>query len=104
MISDVNCDESRKPLRPQEGCDPLCSMASCDYLLHDLTAGRLQWSHSASGQEPHPFIFVAAVNNVDAVAGDPVMECGAGVLSNESEEGFPPRVVGIMENLFAKLL
>src|SRR5881296_4069456 len=80
------------------------SMRSRDHVLHNLTACRLQWPHAASGQEPHAFVFVAAVNNIDAVARDRVMECGAGVLSNESEESFPPRVVGIMENLFAKLL
>src|SRR5436853_7144404 len=87
-----------------ETCGPLCSTASCDHVLHDLAAGRLQWPHAASGQEPHAFVFVAAVNNVDAVARDGVMECGAGVLGNESEEGFPPRVVGVTEQLSPKLL
>jgi hypothetical protein len=52
-------------------------MASCDHLLHDLPACRLQWPHVAAGQEPHAFVFVAAINNVDAVARDRVMECGA---------------------------
>ena len=82
----------------------MCSMASCDHLLHDLAAGRLQWSHSASGQEPHAFVFVTAINNVDAVARDRVMKCRASVLGNESEESFAPWVIGIMENLFVKFL
>ena len=82
----------------------MCSMRSCDHLLHDLAAGRLQWSHAASGQEPHAFVFVVTINNIDAVARDRVMECGAGILGNESEESFAPWVIGIMENLFAKLL
>src|SRR5881396_1016980 len=88
----------------KKACGPLCSTASCDYLLHDLTACRLQWPHAASRQEPHAFVFVAAVNNIDAVARDGVMECGAGIFGNESEESFAPWVIGIMENLFAKLL
>ena len=79
-------------------------MRTCDHLLHNLTAGRLQWPHAAPWQEPHAFIFVAAVNNVDPVARDRVMKCGAGIFGNESEEGLAPWVIGMMENLFAKLL
>src|SRR5260370_16563236 len=79
-------------------------MRSRDHLLHDLTACRLQWPHAASGQEPHAFVFVATINNVDAVARDRVMKCRASVLGNESEESFAPWVIGITENLFAKLL
>src|SRR5436305_7330118 len=80
------------------------SMSSCDHFLHDLPASRLQWPHAAPGQEPHAFILIAAVKNVDAVACDRVMECGAGVFGNESEESFAPWVIGVTENLFAKLL
>jgi hypothetical protein len=47
---------------------------------------------------------VTAINNVDAVARDRVMKCRASVLGNESEESLAPWVIGIMENLFAKLL
>src|SRR5438445_820622 len=43
------------------------SMRSRDHVLHNLTACRLQWPHAASGQEPHPFVFVAAVNNIESV-------------------------------------
>src|SRR5438093_1566737 len=50
------------------------SMRSRDHVLHNLTACRLQWPHAASGQEPHAFVFVAAVNNIDAVARDRVIE------------------------------
>ena len=74
-------------------------MRSCDHLRHDLAACRLQWSHAAPGQEPHAFVFVAAVNNIDPVAGDRVMEGGASVLGNESEESFAPWVFGVMEQL-----
>jgi hypothetical protein len=70
-------------------------MGSCDHLLHDFPAGGLQRPHSAAGQEPHTFVLIAAVNNVDAVACDRVMKCGAGVFGNESEEGFPPWVIGV---------
>jgi hypothetical protein len=82
----------------------MCSMASCDHVLHDLAAGRLQWPHAAPWQEPHAFVLVTAINNVDAVARDRVMKCRASVLGNESEESLAPWVIGIMENLFAKLL
>src|SRR5206468_9575530 len=114
-IRDVSSDESRKlpilnktfvPCRPAPTISRECSssMRSRDHVLHDLTACRLQWTHAASGQEPHAFIFVAAVNNIDAVARDGVMECGASVFGNESEKCIAPWVIGIMENLFAKLL
>ena len=79
-------------------------MRSCDHLLHDLAACGLQWSHAAPRKEPHAFVLVAAVKNVDPVARDRVMKRGAGVFGNESEKSFPPWVIGIMENLFAKLL
>src|SRR6266480_5054407 len=79
------------------------SMRSCDHLLHDPAAGRLQRPHAAPGQEPHAFVFVTAVNNVDAITSDRVMECGASIFGNESEESLAPWVIRIMENLFAKL-
>ena len=79
-------------------------MCSCDHFLHDLPTGRLQWAHAAPGQEPHALILVAAVHNVDAVAGDCVMECSAGVLGNESEEGLAPRIIGVTEQFCPKLL
>jgi len=79
-------------------------MGSRDHFLHDLAAGGLQWSHVAPWQEPHAFVLVAAVNNVNAVAGDRVVECGAGVFGNESEESFAPWVIGVTEELSPKLL
>ena len=79
-------------------------MRSRDHVLHDLAASRLQWSHAAPGQKPHAFVFVTAINNVDAVARDGVTKCGAGIFGNESEESLAPWVIGMMENFFAKLL
>src|SRR6266516_1766196 len=115
MVRDVNSDESRKlpilnktfvPYPPASTINrqSSSSMRSRAHVLHNLTACRLQWPYAASGQEPHPFVFVAAVNNIDAVARDRVMERGAGIFGNESKESFAPWVIGIMENLFAKLL
>src|SRR5439155_21509290 len=94
------------PCRPARTISRECStsMRSRDHVLHDLAACRLQRPHAAPGQEPHPFVFVAAVNNIDAVARDRAMECRAGIFGNESNESFAPWVIGIMENLFAKLL
>src|SRR5439155_11232325 len=94
------------PCRPARTISRECStsMRSRDHVLHDLAACRLQWPHAASRQEPHAFVFVAAVNNIDAVAGDRVMKCGADIFGNESKESFAPWVIGIMENLFANLL
>jgi hypothetical protein len=88
--------EKKKPL--------MCSMGSRDHFLHDLAACRLQWSHAAPGQEPHAFVLVAAVNNVNAIACDRVMECGAGVFGNESEESLAPWIIGVTEQLSPKLL
>src|SRR5437762_3379527 len=81
-----------------------CSVGSCDHLLHDVPASCLQWPHAAPGQEPHPLVLSAAVKNIDAVAGDRVMKCGAGVFRNESEESFPPWVIGVTEQLSRKAL
>jgi len=49
-------------------------------------------------------IFVAAVNNIHAVAGDRVMKSGARVLGDEPEESFPPRIIGVTKHLSAKFL
>src|SRR6266700_2906788 len=66
--------------------------------LHDLPPGRLQWTESAPRQEPHAFVFVTAVDNIDSVTRDRVMKCRAGILGYESEEGFPPRIVSVSEH------
>ena len=79
-------------------------MTSLDYFRHDFAACRLQGALASAGQEPHTFVFVAAINNVDPVARDRVMKCGAGIFGNESEESLAPWVIGITENLFAELL
>src|SRR5438876_10301884 len=92
--------------RPARTISRECSSSMCsrDHVLHDLAACRLQWPHAASGQEPHPFVFVAAVNNVDTVARDRVMECRASVLGNESEKCFAPWVIGETEYLSPQAL
>ena len=79
-------------------------MGSRNHFLHDLSAVRLQWSHAAPGQEPHPFILVAAINNIYAIAGDRVMECRPGILGDESEEGLPPWIIGVTKHLSTKPL
>src|SRR4051794_25381747 len=43
------------------------SMLCPDHFAHHLAAGGLQWSHAAPGQEPHAFVLVAAVHNVNAI-------------------------------------
>ncbi len=53
-----------------------------DHLAHHLPARGLQWSHAAAREEPHALILIAAVNNVDAVAHNCVVERGAGILSD----------------------
>src|SRR5439155_17842923 len=94
------------PCRPARTISRECSssMRSRDHVFHNLTACRLQWPDAASGQEPDAFVFVAAVNNIDAVARDGVMKCGAGVFGNESEESLPPRILGVTEHLSSKPL
>jgi hypothetical protein len=79
-------------------------MASRDHFLHGSQPRRLQWSHAAPWQEPHAFVFVTAVDNVDPVTRDGVMKCATGVLRNESEEGLPPRIVSVFEHLFSNRL
>ena len=80
------------------------STAARDHFLHDLPTSDLQWPLPGSGQKPHAFILAAAVNNIDAVARDRVMEGGAGVLSDESEERLPPRMIGVRKELLAELV
>src|SRR5438874_12334075 len=82
----------------------MCSMPTRDHFFHDFAARRLQWPHAAAGQEPHPFILVAAINNIHAVAGDRVLECRAGFLGNESEESFSAWIICQTEHLSPKLL
>jgi hypothetical protein len=82
----------------------MSSTSSRGHVFHDLAAGRLQWSHTASRQEPHTFVFVTAINNVDSVARDRVTKCGAGVLGNESEEGLPPQIISVFEDFFSDRL
>jgi hypothetical protein len=79
------------------------SMPSCDHFFHDAPTGGLQRPHAAAGQEPDAFVLIAAVENVDAVARDGVMKCGAGVLGDESEKRRPPRIVGVTKQLSSKL-
>ena len=79
-------------------------MMPLDYFRHDLPASRLQWPFAGPGHEPHAFVFVAAVNDVDAVARYCVMESGARVFGDESEESFPPWIIGIWKDLVADLL
>ena len=79
-------------------------MDSCDHFHHDFSASCLQWPFARTRQEPHALVLIAAVNDMDAVARGRVMECGAGVLGNESEESFPPWIISVDENLFANLL
>ena len=82
----------------------MCLVAASDHFLHNFSAGRLQWTHAASGQKPHAFVLVAAINNVHAIARYGVMKRGAGVLGDKFEEGFSPRIVRVTEQLVAKFL
>jgi hypothetical protein len=79
-------------------------MTPLDYFRHDFPPFRLQWPLASAGQEPHAFIIAAAVKDMDAVACHCVMERGARVFGDESEERLPPRIVDVMEDLFAELL
>jgi hypothetical protein len=69
------------------------STLSADYLAHGFPARGLQGSEPAPREKPYAFVFVAAVNNVDAVAHNCVVKSGAGILSNEGEELLPPWII-----------
>ena len=75
-------------------------MNSRDHFLHGSQPCRLQWSHAASWQEPHAFVLIAAVDNVDTVARDCVMERSTRVFGDEFEKSLSPRIIGVMEELF----
>ena len=78
-------------------------MASLYYFLHGLPTSGLQWALASSRQEPHAFVFVAAINNIHSVACQRVMERGAAILSDKSEECLSPRIVDVSEDLFTQL-
>jgi hypothetical protein len=63
-----------------------------------------QWSEAAPREEPYAFVLVAAVNDVDAVAHDCVVESGAGILSHELEERLTPRIIRITKDLIPEHL
>jgi hypothetical protein len=71
---------------------------------HGLAAGGLQWSEAAPREEPYAFIFVAAVNNIDAIAHHGVVKCGTRILCNEPEERLTPGIIRIAKDLVPKLL
>src|SRR4029077_16538344 len=88
--------------QPQRNRDAVL-MDVLDHLLHNLPTSNLQWALAGSRQEPHPFIFVAAINNIDAVACQRVMERRGAVFSDKSEECLSPRIVDISKDLLAQL-
>ena len=79
-------------------------MTSLDYFRHDFAACRLQGALTNAGQEPHTFVFVAAVNDMDAVVCHCAVERGARIFGDESEESVPPGILGVRKDLFADLL
>ena len=79
-------------------------MTPLDYFRHDFAACRLQGALASAGQEPHTFVFVAAVNDMDAVVCHCVVERGARIFGDESEESVPPGILGVRKDLFADLL
>jgi|GraSoiStandDraft_27_1057306.scaffolds.fasta_scaffold39244_2 hypothetical protein len=79
-------------------------MTLLDYFLHDFPPSRLQWPLASAGQEPHAFIIAAAVKDMDSVACHCVMERGARVFGDKSEESLAPGIVGVNEDFFAELL
>ena len=79
-------------------------MMPLDYFRHDFPAARLQWSLAGAGQEPHALVFVAAVNDVNAVVCHCVMKRGTRIFGDESEESFPPGIIGEGKDFFADLL
>ena len=80
------------------------STVAFDHFLHDLPPSHLQWPHTATGQEPHTFVLVAAIEKIDAVAGRRVMECGAAVFGKELKESLPPGMVGLRKKLLPQFL
>src|SRR4029077_9460493 len=80
------------------------STLTADYFAHHLPARGLQWSHAAPREEPHALILIAAVHDVDAVAHNCVMKSSARILSHESEEILPPRIVCVTKDFVSERL
>jgi len=55
-------------------------------------------------QEPQPFVFVAVVEKNDALACNRVIKRAARILSDQPEKRMPPGLIGVMKDLFGKLL
>jgi hypothetical protein len=78
------------------------STLSPNDITHHLTARGLQWSHATPRKEPHAFVLIAAVNDINAVAHHSVMKSRPGILSDESEELFPPRIIRVAKNFVSE--
>src|SRR4051812_43934990 len=97
--------QNKRPRHDSHSLDwAVSSTLSPNHFAHHLSAGGLQWSHAAPGQEPHAFVFVAAVHNVDAIAHDRVIKSGAGILCDEAEELRPPWIIGVTKDLVSERL
>ena len=79
-------------------------MPSGNHFHHHFAASFLQGAHPAIGQKPHPFISIPAVENIETVAGDCVMESASVIFGQKFEKRLAPRVVSIMEDFCAQLL
>jgi hypothetical protein len=90
--------------RYNDGGSGVISTAADDDFLHDFPACSLQWSQAAPRQEPDAFLLLVAIDNIDAVGRQRVMECCAGVLGYEFEKSFSPRVFSITKDFFSNPL
>jgi len=79
-------------------------MASIDCFLDHLPSACTHWALAAPGQEPQPLIFGAVIEEDHALARHRVMKRAARILSDQPEERIPPGLIGVMKDLFCKLL
>jgi hypothetical protein len=77
------------------------SLASFNDLLQNLQPRRLYRSHASSRHEPKALVLSAAVDDLNVIVRRRVMERGTGVLGDEAEELFPPRVIDKREDSLA---
>jgi len=95
---------SLKESRAKADSDEARGLAPFDDLLQNPQPLRLHRAHADSRHEPHPLVLGVAVDDLNAVVRRRVMEGSAGVVGEEGEEPFPPRVIEMREESFAERL
>jgi hypothetical protein len=77
-------------------------MACLNRFPHHLPTRWRQYALSDSRHKPNAFLFVWAIQHMDAITSDRVIDSGIPVLFDEFKKFIAPRIIQVMEDLIAK--